>query len=277
MILSLSNLNEREVYSPDFFPEIAEKYSSKDDEGSFYTLKQAYDLAKNESIALRHDVTNGSRTLTENDLIEIAQYNPQVGWNEYLSLKENKEKYGMTYFLNLYPELDCVKSNLDLNDVFFYSMDAKTPTIKFLEDKINRCNRYLNLGYIGQHLILKLYGTLDKYINSYRKSVFEDYVFVFEDNMGDQNIIMGIASRIGIILNPNDPTYSPSDQLYDKFIFIFHKLEKKNNSTELEEIINMNESEYYKKFLYQEQNIVSDISEAKEQYDNRLIIYVQNH
>ena len=62
-------------FAPQEKPEIAysEKYAVLLDGKYFHTIEQAYNLANYENIVLRFDIHHGQYTLTEKDMISIAE------------------------------------------------------------------------------------------------------------------------------------------------------------------------------------------------------------
>nr|QBK90267.1 MAG: uncharacterized protein LCPAC102_01800 [Pithovirus LCPAC102] len=286
-------LNERGIRDPNNYPEIISKYSIIIDETPYYTLENAYMLAKNERIALKQNIKYDNYELTEHDLIQIAQYNPKVDWKIFCKLKEKD----MKYFMTEYPELKSIENNIDLNDAFYYAMNAITPSIEYNDWILQRQKIYNKVEYIGQTLLLELYGTIDNYLNAIPLSIFESYILVFDKYAGDLNMIMNISDRMGISLNPNitkistdkgiEDNISILDQLYIQLSGIFKIIVIKNNKDEyigiretfyieneeisLEYIININYIQFI--ILFKKIGLAYD----ETAYINRLILFISQY
>ncbi len=273
----MMHINERGIRSPENWPEIVSRYSTKIDGINFFTLEEAFELARDERIALKQDVKNGKYVLTEHDFIEIAQYGPKTDWNTYLDLK-NKNK---NYFIKEYPELEVIKDNVDLEDMFFYALNVYTTTMLSNKKKLNRKKKIDKAEYIGKDLLIKLYGSEDKYLDVLYISVLEPYIFAFDQNITDQDFIMGISSRMGISLDPSKKDPSIEVQLYLQIDGIIDVLYTENGIKDtfyidnkeisLEDIINLPYLEFLT--LYDELNLPND----DQTYNNRLAVFVKEY
>lgn len=268
---------ERGIRSPENWPEIVSKYSININGVDFFTIENAFNLARDERIALKQDVKQENYTLTQHDLIEIAQYGPQTDWNVYLDLKtKNKE-----YFIKKYPELEIIKDNIDLEDMFFYALNVYTQTMLSNKNKLERKKLLNKAEYIGKDLLIKLYGNEEQYLDPSYISVLEPYILSFDQYITDQNYIMEISSRLGIALDSRIKDPSLPEQLYLQLDGIINLLYTENgikdtfyiNEMEitLEDIINLQ----YVSFLtlYEKLNLPN----ADASYNNRLILFLKEY
>jgi len=227
-------------FSPQEKPEIAysDKYAVLLDGKYFHTIEQAYNLANYENIVLRFDIHHGQYILTEKDMIGIAEHHPPVNWKDFLKMKRKRDVGGIQYFLDQYPELKIVHKLIFIEDAFYYSLGTTTTTLELLTPVINRYKLFINNKEIAQPLLLKLYESLEKYMEAIsEKSIFEQYIWGFNTHIDDDDMIINISQRIGIALNP---LLNTADQFYEYLEYVFEKIKGLDNS-KIEKVINSNQ------------------------------------
>lgn len=265
----LFSLNERGIRDPDLHLDILEEYGHEIDGVLDFNFEQAYLLAKKERIPLKQDISDGKWTLSENDLIQIAQYNPDVNWSKFLQLKEKD----FSWFIDHNQELKWIKAEIDLNDALFYHMDSLTPILQINERILARGKKSSQFEDFEKNLLFKLYGSEKEYVRAYQISHLEPYILEYVQYLDDNTMIINIAQRIGIILDPYESNYSVPEQMYFQFDRLINIIKEEGDiflfsewSVSLEEIINMTYDDFIEQFGF----------ENEEFYDSRLIWVTSN-
>lgn len=238
----------------------SDKYATYIDNEYLRTIDQVYNLAKDEHIIIRNGYQDINELISENELIDIAEYNPAVDSGEYLEIRtmfnnlykiqnnnDNKlmdnRKYIIDTYLNKseikdkiiskYPELKSVEDSITVHDAFLYSIGAKNNLLTVLDDKIIRYKKFLDSKYVATPLLIKLYGSEQEYINRFNnQSILEEYIFAYDENITDYNVLMSIAYRLGISINTN---YDIADYLYDSLQYV---IDNKPDEDTLKRVIN---------------------------------------
>lgn len=259
---------ERQVRDPENWPELIAEYSTLIDGVPHFTLEQAYDLAKFHQVSLKRTVKSNGYELTENDLIGIAQYNPVVDWHEYLELKN----HDLEYFLELHPELKIL--DIVWEDAFYYAMGAHTPFIEMNLKLLNRKKLFDQSSEIALPLLIELYGSEENYLYANPISFLEEYIFAYDLYITDANSIIGLAERLGIMLDPRNRQETIQDQMYSQLEGIseivrnqktFYILE---DTYSVEDIVNLTYDQFDQ--LFKELKLPHDLTS----YRNRLIIFL---
>lgn len=135
-----------------------------------------------------------------------------------------------------------------------------TPSKKTDNSPIDRKLLYDNLSEYGKILIQDIYGSEKDYINATKISPLESYIFTYDDNIYNPEIIISIGERIGLALNNND---TASDFYY----WIKEIINRKKNDDNLFFIINATKLDFTS-YL----NSIG-INYKDSYYDDRLFLY----
>ena len=93
---------------------------------------------------------------------------------------------------------------------------------------------------ISRDLLIKIYGTFEKYLSPVGVSPLEEYIFSFDDNCDHMGIIIALGERIGFMLNMKED-FETSVDFYSK---ISEVIDKKNGDPMIKYIINVDEKEF---------------------------------
>ena len=110
-----------------------------------------------------------------------------------------------------------------------------------MTDVSRRINIYNFLSDLAHDLLLEIYGTYEKFINTKTIHPLEEYIIKFDEDMEDDGIIIQLGERIGFGLDyDKTDAYTPPEQFYDRCSYTI----RNNDVVNINKIMNMTEEEF---------------------------------
>ena len=105
---------------------------------------------------------------------------------------------------------------------------------------LSREKIFSNLADTSKELIIKLYGSVEEYVDAGEISPLEDYIISFDENMDHAGIIQGIGERIGISVDIMED-FDTSTTFYNVLVDVINK---KGRDPKLNDIVNYTKLEF---------------------------------
>jgi hypothetical protein len=208
-------------------------------------------------------------SLSELDLVEIAQYEP------FTTLEEYKRLQGLSRveLLRRVPGLEILYPTISKSDVFFYLTRGWLPQDTNAKEKVNRYNLFMHLTPSIQQLFYILYPTAKDFAMAFEPtdkplgSKIEFNLLLYDQWLGLPSTPYIITKNLGIYLSPQD------EDIYISFLSVIEaylRSASENSSTipiDFQQVVEMSSSDWNR---FQKQENISIPYERRTDYVMRV-------